>query len=742
MQGSPSKTIELVLIGGGHSHALALRHFAMHPIPEVSVTLISDRGVTPYSGMLPGYLAGKYTYDECHIDLRRLMHAVNGQFWMDTVTRIDPERQRVHCYQHPSLRYDWLSIDTGSTPIIPDIPGASNYGIPVKPWQPFLESWTRWTNRLREVPKSVTLIIVGGGAGGIELALNAEAKLAEILAPCRCTWTIHVVHRRAQILPGHNAWVQRHCHHLLQKREIQLHLNCRVSAVTRDHLIGSDGLQLSYDQLFWVTGAAAPSWLQATELELSPSGFIQVDNNLRSRSHPNIFATGDVATMVNYPRPKAGVFAVRQGKPLTQNLRRVIAGQHPLPFKPQRNFLSLIGTGDNRAIASWGDIPIGLSAAWLWRWKDRIDRKFMDQFAALSAETMTPSRQESSQRNESNLMHCAGCGSKVGGVVLESVLAQIKQTATSADVLIGLDGEDAAVIQPPPGLAMAQTVDYFRQLINDPYLFGQIATHHALSDLYAMAAEPHTALAIATLPYGSPRHHKNLLYQLLSGSVQVLNRAGAVLIGGHTIEGEALAFGLSCNGLIEPELLLRKSSFRGDEILILTQALGTGVLFAQQEKTKSLWVESALEAMLRSNQAAGKIARQFATACTDITGFGLLGHLWEMVRASNVEATVYLDELPTLPGAVALSQQGIRSSLFEQNSGVLAHVQSEQSLEAHERWPLLVDPQTSGGLLLAVPAARADTCHQALIAAGYDSCCQIGSVTPGPARVRLARCHT
>lgn len=708
----------------------------MNPIPGVSFTLISDRAVTPYSGMLPGYLAGKYTYDECHIDLRKLMAAVGGQFLIDRVRGLDPETKTVFCEHHPDLTYDWLSLDIGSTPVIPKISGALAHGIPVKPWQPFLENWSQWIQKLKpDSTAPINLVIVGGGAGGVEVAFNADVMLTERIGPrteLAKPWTIHLVHRGPEILAHHNRWVRKQCERILAERGIQVHLNCELASVSADQLIGQSGWHIRFEQLFWVTGAAAPLWLKSTGLELTESGFIQVDGMLRSRSHPHIFATGDIATMVNHPRPKAGVFAVRQGKPLAQNLRRAILGEPLQPFRPQKNFLSLIGTGQDRAIASWGKVPIGIESDWLWTWKDQIDRKFMDQFEQLGMRMSSANPIEDNPSSLVEIMHCAGCGSKVGSSILSEVLGQIKQDPTHPDILIGLEGEDAAVVRVPEGQAMVHTVDFFRQLVNDPYQFGQIATHHALSDLYAMGATPQTALAIATIPYGVPKYQRNCLYQLLSGSVKVLTEAGATLIGGHTTEGEAIAFGLSCNGLINPERMMRKNGLQGGESLILTQPLGSGVIFAGQSqgKAKSDWIDQAIVEMLQSNQRAGQIAQSCgATACTDITGFGILGHLWEMVEASGVSVRLHLEQFRILTGAIELSQMGVRSSLFEQNSEVRRHARYDPTLLNHPHWPLLFDPQTSGGLLMAIPEETVSDCLSQLRAAGYGQSHRIGVVT-------------
>ena len=243
----------------------------MDPIPGVRITLISPQSMTPYSGMLPGHLAGYYTYDECHIDLRHLSIAAGAEFWLDTVTHIDPQQQRIVCAHHPELRYDWVSVDIGSTPILPDIPGSQNYGVPVKPWQSFLTQWQTWIEaceRHRERP--VTLVIVGGGAGGVEMVLNVQRRLQQVLANQGESLTIHLVHRGDRILDQHNPWVRQRCHALLQQRGIHLHLKQSVAAVDATHLTLTSGAQIAYDQLFWVTGAQAPDWIAQTGLATTP----------------------------------------------------------------------------------------------------------------------------------------------------------------------------------------------------------------------------------------------------------------------------------------------------------------------------------------------------------------------------------------------------------------------------------------------------------------------------------------
>jgi selenide, water dikinase len=276
-----------------------------------------------------------------------------------------------------------------------------------------------------------------------------------------------------------------------------------------------------------------------------------------------------------------------------------------------------------------------------------------------------------------------------------------------------------------------QTIDYFRTLINDPYIFGQISANHCLSDILAMGAVPQSALAIATIPYGAPPKIAETLYQLLSGAIKVLNQAQAPLIGGHTTEGTELAFGLTCNGLIYPDKLLRKSGMQPTQVLILTKALGTGTLFAAQmrHQAKNRWIDAAVESMLLSNQAAAALFSHHATACTDVTGFGLLGHLLEMVQASGVAVELQLEAMPILEGARETLQQGIFSSLHPENLQASRYISNLAQIESHFNYPILFDPQTAGGLLASIPEAQAEKCLIALQNLGYKYSCIIGRVS-------------
>ncbi|WP_242024610.1 selenide, water dikinase SelD [Trichocoleus sp. FACHB-591] len=756
---------DLVLVGGGHSHALALRMLGMQPLSGVRITLLTEASDTPYSGMLPGHIAGFYGHDECHIDLRPLAQFAQAQLYLDRVVGLDLPNKRVICAHRPPVAFDVVSIDIGSTPTIPDIARAVESSIPVKPIRRFLEHWDQLIEQVSENPEQPICIgIIGGGAGGVELSLAVQRHLHKVLRRSQQATenlTLHLFQRGTVLMPGYSRWVGDRFHKILTQRGIHLHLGETVVEVQAHQVKCESGLTVACDHTFWVTQAAAPNWVKASSLATDAQGFIGVDENLRSLSHPFVFAAGDIATVKNHPRPKAGVFAVRQGKPLFENLRRTLLG-HPLkPYIPQKRYLSLIGTSEdsdsnqhNRAIASWGSL--GYEAPWLWQLKDAIDRRFMERFSQLPEMTHQPATgvadplvPEPNSKIQ-NLMRCGGCGAKVGSSVLERVLQRIQQEypqpSDRADILIGLDApDDAAVLQIPADCVLVQTIDYFRSLINDPFVFGQISANHCLSDIFAMGAMPQSALAIATVPYALEAKVEETLYQLLAGALKVLHQAGAALIGGHTTEGAELAFGLTCNGLAERDRLLRKTGMQPGQALILTKALGTGALFAadMQRQAKGRWIDAAVESMLQSNQAAAECLMQHqASACTDITGFGLLGHLAEMTQASQVAVELKLEAIPLLAGARTVVEQGIVSSLQPQNVRAALKVQNWSKVSDRPEATLLFDPQTSGGLLAAVPAERASDCISALQSLGYQQSRPIGGVlssisSPEPITIEL-----
>ena len=719
----PYITSDLVLIGGGHSHLFVLRQLAMNPPRHARITLVARDLHTPYSGMLPGYIAGHYSYDETHIDLLPLARQAGARVIHGEVDAIDSDARQVSIKGRPPLDYDLLSINIGSRPSIPD-GGDGPHQIAVKPVDRFIRSWQQLERRLLESDGELRLAIVGGGAGGVELALSLQHRAAQ-LEHCRARLKVSIVTDADSLLRGHNRRVREHFERILQKRSVALHYRHAVHGYDGVNLQGDFSPPLAADAVIWVTSASPASWLRDSGLALDEEGFIRVDACLQSVSHEQVFAAGDIAAVSGYPRPKSGVFAVRQGLPLAHNLQRRLAGKTLKPFTPQTRFLSLISTGDRNAVASRG--RWALQGRWCWWFKDRIDRKFIRRFTEL------PDMQITTAEDAADIapMHCGGCGSKVGSQVLEAVLEQVKQVY-GVDASGGFQhADDAAVIEVPQGMRLFQSIDHFRSIVDDPYLFGRIAANHALGDLFAMGVEAHSALVLANVVYGSERKQSQDLYQLMSGVIETLQQHQTLLLGGHSGEASQMSCGLSVNGFASGDELMLKQGMRAGDGLILTKPLGSGVLFAADMRARARgdWLDVAIEQMLVSSQGAAQCLRLFGVkACTDITGFGLAGHLYEMLRASDCAAELSLDRLPLLPGVVELAQEGIESSLQPQNIRIRHRIIDSADFSKHAAYPLLFDPQTAGGLLASVPAQEVEACLVQLHAQGYVEARIIGHV--------------
>jgi selenide,water dikinase len=731
---------DLVLVGGGHSHIAALRRLGERPLPGLRVTLVTRDVHTPYAGMLAGLVAGHYGYDRCHVDLGRLVRFAAARLYHAEVVGLDLANRQVLCRGRPPVRYDLLSLDVGSRPGAEGVPGVVEHALAVRPVDRFLAGWERVQARALASAGPYRLVFVGAGAGGVELLLSARHRLRERLravgrSPEDAVTVL--VGRSAVLLPGHGAGARRRFERILGTRGIEAHLGHGVTRVAADHLVLDDGRQLPHDAVFWVTHAVPPAWVGAAGLAVDAQGFVRVDEHLQSASHPGVFAAGDVASFGGQPGPRCADAAVRQGVPLAENLCRAATGAPLRRYRARARPPLLIGTGEHQAVLARGGWS--LEGAWAWRLKERKERRFMARHNELpplrpaAAPAVAPGLADGETLRELSSLatRCGGCDAKVGATVLARVMNRLT-TVARGDVVLGLqEPDDAAVLAVPAGKVLVQSVDYFRSFLDDPYVFGQVAANHALGDLFAMGAEPQSALAVVTVPYGREVMVEETIYELMSGALEVLNGCGAALVGGHTGEGAELALGLVVNGLADRARLLRKRGMRPGDVLVLTKPLGTGTLFAADLRgaARGRWLQGAIASMVMSNQAAaGCLVRHGARACTDVTGFGLLGHLVEMTRPSGVDAVLDLDALPQLEGAAETLRAGISSSLAPQNVRLRRAVRNVEELVGHPGYPLLFDPQTAGGLLASLPAAAAEACVIELRLLGYRQAAVIGRV--------------
>ena len=506
---------DLVLLGAGHAHVEVLRRFAMRPEPGVRLTLIGREPETPYTGMLPGLIRGDYSFDEAHIDLAPLAAGAGARLILAEATDIDLAERRIAVTGRPAVPFDLLSIDIGGEPAMPPASGQ-----PVKPIGQFLERLAALEAALQT---GARIAVVGGGPGGTELALALARRYRERAR-------IVLVCETAEPLATAPSFARSVARAALVDAGIELACGVTAGAWVDGRLALSDGSFLEVAAVLWATGVVGPAFLAASGLDCDAAGCVLVDATLRSVSHGFVFAAGDCATIEGNPRPKAGVWAVRAGRPLADNLRRAARGRALRRWRPQSQALVILGLGHRRAVA-WRN-GVAVAGRPVWRWKDWIDRRWMRMYQ----EPMAPMAGGAPMR-------CGGCGAKVGAEVLAGALAGLPRTP-GADVLIGLDApDDAAVMLPPRGFAVVQSVDHFRAFIDDPFVFGEIAAAHALSDLHAMGARPWTALAVAAVPYASGDKMRTELADMLHGASGVLAADGCALVGGHSAEAAEAALG-------------------------------------------------------------------------------------------------------------------------------------------------------------------------------------------------------
>ena len=371
-------TRNVILVGGGHSHVQVLEALASDPLEAAEVTVVVDKPIAIYSGMVPGYVAGLYRADELEIDVPALCRHAGVQAIVEAVEKVDAERQLIHVAGREPLKYDFASLNIGSTVAGLDTPGIRGHAIPTRPISDLVSRVDSLVSQAgaRTGQDPFRVVVVGGGAGGVELAFTFRERLICCGAgPVTTT----LVHAGAEILDGYPQSLARKVHRLAEPRDIDIVCKRRVTAAEANRVLLDNGVRLPFDALIWVTGAVGHSLLPSSGLPVEERGFVKIRSTLQVEGFDNLFAVGDCATLNEYPRtPKAGVYAVRQGPYLTTNLRAVVEGRPLETYRPQSDFLTLLNLGDGTALgAKWGR---SFHGRWVMRLKDWIDQRFMQRF--------------------------------------------------------------------------------------------------------------------------------------------------------------------------------------------------------------------------------------------------------------------------------------------------------------------------------------------------------------------------
>ncbi|WP_247743901.1 selenide, water dikinase SelD [Shimia sp. R9_3] len=723
-------TRDLVLVGGGHAHALLLRMWGMQPVAGVQVTLINPGATAPYSGMLPGHIAGHYSREALDIDLVKLAAWAGVRVIDGAATAIDPTARVVTVEDAilgtREIPYDVASLDVGLHAVTPHISGFAKYGVGAKPLGLYADRWAGFLKQVEMGQAEGRVAVIGGGVAGSELAMAMAHHLRQIGRP----GGVHLIEAGAKLgtgVPGADAPLRA----AMSALGITVHVNAKVSQVRADAVALKGAEDVTSEFTVATAGGFAHDWVAGSGLPCDADGFVQVDDRLLVEGQEDLFAVGDCAHLLASPRPKAGVFAVRAAPVLLANIRAALSGGSYERFRPQGDYLKLISLGGKEAMAAkWGRVLRG-PAKTLWTLKDGIDQKFMRQFDELPNMAPAAKAEPVAQGGPSlgaDQMLCGGCGAKVAPKQLAQAVAALP-AGTRDDVLSG-PGDDAAVLQMGAARQVI-SVDHLRGFIQDPGLMARIAAVHALGDVWAMGAAPQSALLSVTLPRMTPELQARAMAEVLQQTDVVVRQAGAEIVGGHSTMGAELSIGLTVTGLLDSAPITVAGAKAGDR-LILTRPIGSGTLLAAMMKGKAQGadVTAALAQMAQPQGDAAAILRG-AHAMTDVTGFGLAGHLMAICAASELAAELDLAAVPVYAGAEALAAAGHRSTIYKDNAAHTTVFGGESP-----RAVLLHDPQTAGGLLAAVKAEEAAGLVVQLRALGHDAAV-IGTLNEGGPSITL-----
>ena len=714
-------TRDLVLIGGGHAHALVLKAWGMNPLPGARLTLINPGPTAPYTGMLPGYIAGHYRRDELEIDLVRLCRHAGARLIMDSSLDIDQSRHEIFLGSRGPVGYDIASINVGITAGL-NVPGFSTYGISAKPLNAYADRWNLFKSQVVKGYTTPDVVVIGGGVAGCELAMAmAYALQAKGISP-----RVTVIELGSQI-SGVGSKVQHQILMAMANLGIVIKTSLKVVGVTENQVLLDGHQPIAATLCVGAAGGVAQDWITQTNLP-QKDGFIKVSSDLGVVGDDALFAVGDCALMANGLLPKAGVFAVRAAPILHHNMRATLTGKKRNHWKPQKKYLKLISVGEKSAIAE--KMGVAIAGRLMWLWKNKIDRAFMKRlrdFPEMVSPTVAGELAAGVAEILATKPLCGGCGAKVGRGILSTALNNIAQP--THNVLTGV-GDDAAVLRQPNGEFQVISTDHLRSFIDDPELMTRIALVHALGDIWAMGAQPQVGLSSIVLPQMSASLQQRTLLEITQVATEVLGAAGAQLVGGHTTMGAELTIGFTVTGTSKNMPLTVAGAKPGD-VLILTRPIGSGVILAAdmagQADGRDVAATLAIMAQMQDREA--EVLSPVAHAMTDVTGFGLAGHVHAICKASGLDASLFRDAIPIYSGARELSDAGVSSTLMPANS-------SDTPLNgAHDA--LLYDPQTAGGLLAAVPKKQSAAVIEALIGQGCTGHI-IGHLTTGTGTLSLS----
>ncbi len=696
----------LVLIGGGHTNVLLMRKWLMYPklMPEIPISIISRDSHLVYSAMFPSVISKSISLDDSLIDIRFLAKEAKISFLKAEVTFIDFQLKRIYLKNRPIIDYSKLVLNYGSQTKIPkEFEDLVNNKIAF-PIKPFFRAYEIIKNEDQyDSEKELPFVIVGSGLAAIEVAFALRKR-----------------------------WENRFLKILCRSNKIDSKI---LKSLHRSNIELIESLPSDFGKILLCTGNKSPLWVSKNIADLDVKGRVITNQQLKLKKFLGVFAAGDCAVIESSKRPSSGIFAVKVLNILANNLKKDIKGESLKKWFPQRFGLQIVNSYTRKipkAFAIYGNLVLGPHFLF-WYLKNKIDKDFIKKFHSFNKTMNQKSKEDWTD-------DCRGCAAKIPQSTLNKSLrsAQLEHFAVSPEDSVEIYNNDQNII--------FQSVDGFPALVSDPWLNAKITVLHACSDLWACGVKLSSVQALVSLPKVQKDFQSFLFSQSLKGIKSTVEEQGGELIGGHTFESRSLInkpyslgidISLTVQGILQngvkPWL---KSGMQKGDIILLSRPLGVGIFFAAQMQNINLRdsSEEIMRYLVTSQQPLidhiyslqEEFGKTFINAATDITGYGFIGHLKEMIDSSNllrkdnnlepIKVLLDLSAFKAYPGIFDLIQKGIKSSLFDSNKEILDQIFAENqnkriisfsqknkvyNYSFKEKISLLLDPQTCGPILIS-----------------------------------------
>ena len=672
---------QLVLIGGGHANVQVLKKLCKDNIRGLHTILISEHFEAIYSGMTPGFIHKDYNKEAISIDLQRLCFNAGATFIRDKVIKLDTNHRELQLQNLPPVNYDLLSINTGSISNTKKINiENSSKCFFVKPISSLVKNLSKIDQIVKN--KKNKIVIVGGGVASYELAFSLKRRYEIPLE-------ITILGKKILNEKNLNKKTKNSLKKIAENLSIREYAG-EVISISEKYLTLNNGDKIDCDISLVSTGASIETWLLESNLIKDEKGFIKVNNNLLSINEKNVFVTGDACNIENKPKPKSGVMAVRHGEILKENIFLKLTGKNLIKFKPQKNWLYLIGTYKNYALLNY--FFISLHNRWCWKLKVWIDKSFIKKFKFTNNQQMTKRNLEL-ENFEKTKMYCQGCGSKVSK---KTLINYIKKTSENIYL------KDSSIVN-NKSLQILQTIDHIKLFSSlNPFDFGKISYLHSQNDILAAGGEVKSLSVSLSVPFSENSVEKFYLEYFMEGIKFEADKSGCIISSGHSYQSQEPGITLTLNGEIKSNV--SKNSAKTGDLIYLSRPLGTGYLIAAYFNNSEMLSGSDFEEILNNLKkenffAVNSAINSGSQTMTDISGFGLSSHLIDICLSSNLSSELNLSHEILINSNIDLLKM-FKSTGFKNN-----HESSGEYIKISKNHPLkniLFDPQTNGPMLIAI----------------------------------------